>query len=148
MFILRKRWHDRKSDLYEFFPGELGKKLLNNIEEDLLNPKNLAYKFNLSVPWGLLFRGFIGKYESGMCEKKINLMDLDIDFSVINTVEKKSLGVDRFFEIRQKIFDENNSGKIKADGVYTLYTKSNMVFQAKIELYDMPEHLHLKMIKT
>lgn len=148
MFILRKKWNDKKSDLYEFFPRELGKKMLNPIEEDLSDPENLAYKFNLSIPWGLLFRGIIGKYEHGKCERKINMMDGDSDLSVINTVVEKSLGNDPFFEIRQKIFDENNSGKIKADAAYTLYKKTNMVFQAKVDLYDMPEHLHLKMIKT
>lgn len=145
-FILRKKWNDKKSDLYEFFPGELGKKMLNAVEEDFSAPEHLAYKLNLSIPWGLLFRGIIGKYEHGKCEKKINMMHGDSDLSVINTVVEKSLGNEAFFEIRQKIFD--NSGKIKADAAYTLDRRTNMVFQAVIDLYDMPEHLHLKMIKT
>lgn len=147
IFLLRKKWNNKKSDIHEFFPGKFGKKMLVDVEENLRAPEHLVNTLNLSILWTLLFRSTTGKYENGECEKEINLMDQYSKSLAVNIMEKKISGEGSTFEIRQKIY-ENNSEEPKAEGLYVLDTKGKILLQAEIDLFNMPEHLILKIKKT
>ncbi|SEN01160.1 hypothetical protein SAMN05421856_11168 [Chryseobacterium taichungense] len=147
VFLVRKKWNNKKADLHEFFPREFGKKMLDDVEENLHAPERLVSTLNLSIVWTFLFRAITGKYENGKCEKEINLIDQYSKFPVLNIMEKKIIGDGKTFQIRQEIF-ERNSDEMKAKGFYILNTKSNILLNAEINLFNMPEHLILKITKT
>jgi len=147
IFLVRKKWNDKKADLHEFFPREFGKKILDDVEENLHAPERLVDTLNLSIVWTFLFRAITGKYENGKCEKEINFIDQYSKFSAVNIMKEKAGNNCNTFEIRQKIF-EHNSEEMKAKAFYILNTKSNILLQAEINLFNMPEDLILKITKT
>ncbi len=147
IFTIQQNWNSKKSDLYEFFPGEFGKKILVAVENKLYDSENLGNQFNLNIVWGLLFRGITGKYENGFSEKKINLLKNDLKFQVNNKMKKADDENIKFYEIEQKIYEYNNLEEVKIESLYILNTESDILYEANIKLFDIDKILDIKITK-
>ena len=147
IFTIQQNWNSKKSDLYEFFPGEFGEKTLVAVENKLYDSENLGNQFNLNIVWGLLFRGITGKYENGFSEKKINLLKNDLKFQVNNKMKKADDENVKFYKIEQKIYADNNLEEIKIESIYVLNTDSDILHEAKIKLFDIDKTLDIKITK-
>lgn len=147
IYDFRKKFKRNKSELEEFFEGEVGAKLIEQISYEVSDSITLSKYLNSNILWAILLRGRVGNYKDGICEKEMRLLNDHELFPVKNMMQKNVEIGSKYYYISQEIrkkegFDFQLNVQYKQD------IEHDMLEEAEIDLHNGSENIHITIKKT
>ncbi len=145
IYTLRKKWKQRKPDLQELFEGEIGGKLIEQVDYKICNSDILSDYLNSNILWALLLRGRMGNYEDGICKKYIKLLN---ELCIVKNVILKHEDVNsKYYYISQEIRKKDNSD-FQMNVKYKQDIEYGMLEEAEVDLHSATEIINITIKKT
>jgi|GEM_PF-3112182 len=145
IYTLRKKWKQRKPDLQELFEGEIGGKLIEQVDYKICNSDILSDYLNSNILWALLLRGRMGNYEDGICKKYIKLLN---ELCIVKNVMLKNEDVNsKYYYISQEIRKKNNSD-FQMNVKYKQDIEYGMLEEAEVDLHSATAIINITIKKT